>query len=264
MTDNGNVTNNLNITEKMLHQLSIQESENEKSCSSPGPAVSSPSFFSHDRRAPGCEMKSLQKQIDYDQKRLLATRAIQTKPSAGEPRTPTPSWSGLGFSNSMPENVIREKLEESASTEDSVFKLDDPIFGNSSAFDALLQKKTGTNHITASTASAAPAVCAAGILPSDDLPTVLAKNGLAKYTDLFVRHEVDLQTFTTLTDHDLREVGIQTFGARKKLMYLINSKYFIIFACVKKVNETFTPSFSRNQATFDGEMVKIFFWTDTN
>ena len=62
-------------------------------------------------------MKSLQKQLDYDQKRLMATRAIhQSKPCASEPRTPTQTWSGLGFSNSMPENVIREKLaaEEAA------------------------------------------------------------------------------------------------------------------------------------------------------
>ena len=50
--------------------------------------------------------------------------------------------------------------------------------------------------------------------------------GLAKYTDLFVRHEVDLQTFATLTEQDLREIGIQTFGARKKLLLLANSKYY--------------------------------------
>ena len=58
----------------------------------------------------------MQKQLDYDQKRLLATRAVQqqSKPCAGEPRTPTQTWSGLGFSNSMPENVIREKLAEEA------------------------------------------------------------------------------------------------------------------------------------------------------
>ena len=115
-------------------------------------------------------MKSLQKQMDYDQKRLMATRAIQSKPTAGEPRTPVGSWSGLGFSNSMPENVIREKLEETSNArpEDSVFKLDaDPIFGNSSAFDAFLQKKAVSNLATAASA---------GILPSDDLPTVLANS----------------------------------------------------------------------------------------
>ena len=52
---------------------------------------------------------------------------------------------------------------------------------------------------------------------------------MAKYTDLFVRHEVDLQTFASLTDLDLREVGVQTFGARKKLLHLINSKLFLRF-----------------------------------
>ena len=55
-------------------------------------------------------------------------------------------------------------------------------------------------------------------------PFIVIFQGLAKYTDLFVRHEVDLQTFASLTDLDLREVGVQTFGARKKLLHLINSK----------------------------------------
>ena len=34
---------------------------------------------------------------------------MHSKPS-GEPRSPTTSWAGLGFSASMPENVIKEKL----------------------------------------------------------------------------------------------------------------------------------------------------------
>ena len=137
--------------------------EVEKNCD-PSVNASPKTFFSHDRRAPGCEMKSLQKQMDYDQKRLMAPRAIQNKP-AGEPRTPTPSWSGLGFSNSMPENVIREKVANANNIEEKQiggatptnFKLDDPIFGNSSAFDAFIQQNKASNIV---------------ILPSDDLPTV--------------------------------------------------------------------------------------------
>jgi len=58
----------------------------------------------------------------------------------------------------------------------------------------------------------------------DDLPSVFAKNGLAKYTDLFLRHEIDMQTFATLTETDLKEIGIQTFGARKKLLLLANKE----------------------------------------
>ena len=48
--------------------------------------------------------------------------------------------------------------------------------------------------------------------------------GLAKYTDLFLRHEIDIQTFSSLTEQDLKEIGITTFGARKKLLLLSNSK----------------------------------------
>ena len=41
-----------------------------------------------------------------------------------------------------------------------------------------------------------------------------------RYTDTFVRHEIDLPTFVTLTDEELKEIGIPTFGARKKLLLL--------------------------------------------
>ena len=41
-----------------------------------------------------------------------------------------------------------------------------------------------------------------------------------RYADIFVRHEIDLPTFATLTDEELKEIGISTFGARKKLLAL--------------------------------------------
>ena len=143
------------------------------------------STFGHlfpDRRAPGCELKNLQyqKTLDYDQQKLLATRAIQSKPSAGEPRTPTPSWSGLGFSNSMPEHVIKEKMaaeqtilpaevtEEGGDIKNVFSGGANAWFGNSSAFDALLNgPKLGTANVGTG-----------GILPTadnDDLPSVFAK-----------------------------------------------------------------------------------------
>ena len=46
---------------------------------------------------------------------------------------------------------------------------------------------------------------------------------MAKYTDLFLRHEIDLETFAQLSEPDLKEIGVQTFGARKKLACLANS-----------------------------------------
>jgi len=226
-----------------------------------------------DRRAPGCEKKTLQlavqTQMDYDQKKLLATKAIQTKPT-GEPRTPTPSWSGLGFSNSMPESVIRENLELNdleGATAGSMSKRQ-----NSTIFPSLMKVREETDEEVASSnekpmyspremgqknldpeKAGLPSATSSNqqffrpgwfgnsgafevmlnsssvdeedrnkILSTDDLPILFARQGLAKYSDLFIRHEVDLPTFATLTEHDLKEIGVSTFGARKKLLLLAN------------------------------------------
>jgi len=178
-----------------------------------------------DRRAPGCEKKVVQIACsvaqgqqgpltsnlspDYDHKKLMAAKALQHKP-AGEPRTPNPVWSGLGFSSSMPEAVMREKLQsEQTAARQAVAQDRPPAPGNGdwfaqstvgNGFDALLPPKEGAGH--------------------DDLPAILAKSGLSKYTDIFLRHEIDLPTFATLTDDELKEIGIHTFGARKKLLLL--------------------------------------------
>jgi hypothetical protein len=72
----------------------------------PDPSESAISFVCFVFRAPGCEKKVVEIAADYEQKRLLATKAIQQKP-AGEERTPNSVWSGLGFSSSMPAAVIR-------------------------------------------------------------------------------------------------------------------------------------------------------------
>lgn len=62
-----------------------------------------------DRRAQGCEKKSLEMAVqqnlvpfDYEQKKLLATKAIQTKPATNDYRVPTSAWSGYGLSQTIP------------------------------------------------------------------------------------------------------------------------------------------------------------------
>ena len=42
---------------------------------------------------------------------LLVFLAIEQEPS-GETRNPTDFWSGLGFSRSMPDSVIRDRLKQ--------------------------------------------------------------------------------------------------------------------------------------------------------
>lgn len=36
--------------------------------------------------------------------------------------------------------------------------------------------------------------------------------------------QIDLQTFLTLTDQDLKELGITTFGARRKMLLAISGR----------------------------------------
>lgn len=62
-----------------------------------------------DRRAPGCEKKSLEMAVqqnlvpfDYEQKKILAAKVIQGKPSTNDYRVPTSAWSGYGLSQSIP------------------------------------------------------------------------------------------------------------------------------------------------------------------
>ncbi|KAL4229131.1 Ankyrin repeat and SAM domain-containing protein 3 [Mactra antiquata] len=51
-----------------------------------------------------------------------------------------------------------------------------------------------------------------------DLSSLLEQLGLSKYMTTFEEQDVDLQVFLSLTDNDLKEIGIKLFGPRKKMM----------------------------------------------
>ncbi|XP_059154283.1 ankyrin repeat and SAM domain-containing protein 3-like [Physella acuta] len=50
-----------------------------------------------------------------------------------------------------------------------------------------------------------------------NLAEMLNQLGLLKYLDKFEEQDVDLQVFLSLTDNDLKEIGIKLFGPRKKM-----------------------------------------------
>lgn len=144
-----------------------------------------------DRRAPGCEKKAAEF-VDYEQARFRANQAIQHKPS-GEERKPNPSWAGLGFSSSMPESVLREKSALEVRRRGDISQA-----GWIANMEQIKEAATG----------------------QEDLEHILQSAGLSKYAEVFQRHEIDLQTFASLTEDELKEIGINTFGPRKKLLML--------------------------------------------
>merc|ERR550519_579982 len=127
-----------------------------------------------DRRAPGCEKKVVQiATADYEHKKLLATKAMQHKPM-GESRTPNSVWSGLGFSSSMPEAVIREKLAQEHARAKQQREKDvasnSDWFGQTNTNDSLLSTHIDNN-----------------VAGTDELSCLLTKHALSKYTDVFLR-----------------------------------------------------------------------------
>ncbi|XP_031775730.1 protein bicaudal C homolog 1-B isoform X3 [Apis florea] len=187
-----------------------------------------------DRRAPGCEKKSLEMAVqqnlvpfDYEQKKLLATKAIQTKPATNDYRVPTSAWSGYGLSQTIPPMSATDLNKELTTTSHpsdlwkeptaSVFSRDID-FGIGSGKDRVGQIGINSNYLEHT-----PSAHLKNITSNryDDLTSMLTSVGLEKYIRLFTSHEVDMATFPSLTEKDLCEIGITAWGARRKIMLLI-------------------------------------------
>uniref|UniRef100_A0A8C4DUN0 SAM domain-containing protein n=1 Tax=Dicentrarchus labrax TaxID=13489 RepID=A0A8C4DUN0_DICLA len=142
--------------------------------------------------------------------------AMQRKPVVTEVRTPTDTWSGLGFSKSMPaeavkelRNISRRSYKPYLSTINSQHQ---SFSSSSSYFEGVCSSRRAS---TCSQRSPSPQM-------TDDLLELLSQLGLIKYIDVFEQQEIDYQTFLTLSDEDLKEVGVSTFGARRKMLLAIS------------------------------------------
>uniref|UniRef100_A0A8C1BUB1 BicC family RNA binding protein 1 n=1 Tax=Cyprinus carpio carpio TaxID=630221 RepID=A0A8C1BUB1_CYPCA len=229
-----------------------------------------------DKRAPGSERAAERRlaphmeAFDYEKKKLLATKAMLKKPVVTEIRTPTNTWSGLGFSKSMPAESIKElrrahhvpyKPSISTTYEDSHLSVShsgsqeglgndtksdnwgdlngnvningNGLPGNLEFSPAVSSSKriknksceqylSSSNYMDSISMSGSNGCSLSSCLKGTDLPELFSKLGLGKYTDIFQQQEIDLQTFVTLTDPDLKELGITTFGARRKMSLAIS------------------------------------------
>ncbi|XP_073541581.1 protein bicaudal C homolog 1 isoform X5 [Phyllobates terribilis] len=233
--------------------------------------MSSPEGPVTDKKAPGSEraaeraaQQNSERAYDYEQKKLLATKAMLKKPVVTEVRTPTNTWSGLGFSKSMPAETIKElrranhvsykptmsttyeapsmSLSRSNSREQLGNGSDSDNWRDRNGIDSShndystsigspkrKQNKSAEHYLSSSNYMD----CISSLTGSNgcnlnssfkgsDLPELFSKLGLGKYTDIFQQQEIDLQTFLTLTDQDLKELGITTFGARRKMLLAIS------------------------------------------
>lgn len=64
------------------------------------------------------------------------------------------------------------------------------------------------------------------------MPTLLQRLGLEHYQQRFEEEEVDFDTFLTMSESDLKEMGINTVGARRKLQIAISGTAIILLLAV--------------------------------
>ncbi|XP_078117587.1 bicaudal C homolog 2 [Sander vitreus] len=236
-----------------------------------------------------CADSSQAEEYDYERKKLLANRAMQRKPVVTEVQKPTDTWSGLGFSKSMPAEAVKElrnisrrsykpylsisnnqqqtwaaqmakvcngsncenwrdrrgsassSLPVPSSSSSSTSSPSSPpstFASSTSSFPAFASsvnrsRSDKPSESFPSSSSYFESVCSSrrastcsqrSLSPQmmDDLPELLSQLGLIKYIDVFEQQEIDYQTFLTLSDEDLKEVGISTFGARRKMLLAIS------------------------------------------
>ncbi|XP_015596865.1 protein bicaudal C isoform X1 [Cephus cinctus] len=187
-----------------------------------------------DRRAPGCEKKSLQMAaahhnltpFDYEQKKLMAVKAMQTKLNSPDYRVPTSSWSGYGLSQTIPLMTNSDLSKDSSSHPSDLWEEPKtPVFGTTMDFgigadkDQTPQVGISSNYLDHTPTSQINKITSQHYT---DLASMLTNVGLEKYIRLFTSHEVDMATFPSLTDKDLCEIGVTAWGARRKILLLIS------------------------------------------
>ncbi|KAL0133462.1 hypothetical protein PUN28_000894 [Cardiocondyla obscurior] len=149
-----------------------------------------------DRRAPGCEKKSLEMAaqqnltpFDYEQKKLLATKARQYKPGNTDFRIPTSAWSGYGLSQSIPPITTSDLSKELTSHPSDLWKEPTTPVVTTVDFNSIISSKdrvgqigmasnymdhTPTSHLKKITSSHR----------FDDLSSMLTSIGLEKYIQM--------------------------------------------------------------------------------
>ncbi|BFZ13265.1 hypothetical protein BsWGS_16304 [Bradybaena similaris] len=139
--------------------------------------------------------------------RLFMPRKSTTVPSAFRTmsNTTSPNSSTSGSSSITPQRSSRGRSTSSkGSTTSTLTPSPSPTPGKTAddapqALDSL-QEKTG---------------------PDDELASIMKKLSLEKYSPIFEEQEVDMEAFLTLTDDDLKELGISHADSRRQILSAI-------------------------------------------
>lgn len=159
---------------------------------------------------------------DYEEKQLLALNAMRQPPNPTQARVPTPTWAGYGFSKSSRQTSSSDK-GLFCDTPDSTTTLKTDAAQRRSPWDDPLSsmKNSADFGFSSNLIDSVSSLPKPSAVAAKDLSTLLHSMGLTKYIERFVEHEIDLELFKTLTENDLRDLGIHAFGVRRRMLLTI-------------------------------------------
>lgn len=179
---------------------------------------------SHNRSG-GSGADSVLSQIAAQRKR--AAGLLDSRTAAVETPSPAPTPLPSAPDTSPPDSHGRRKLELKKR----------PQSGNSSTSKSTSPTLTPSPSPTPKPPAAADSLSSASTQPrskssggsssgtitdEDELSGILRKLSLEKYQPIFEEQEVDMEAFLTLTDGDLKELGIKTDGPRQQILAAIS------------------------------------------
>ncbi|VDM78704.1 unnamed protein product [Strongylus vulgaris] len=228
--------------------------------------------------------KTVAARADREQMLLKATQAVfdDTVLTKSVPRYPTDLWAGYGFSCSLPADLLKGILDLPEETnvpegrpilgrdaktpprglcavreEDELSEFSGSFSSNSmnSANRAFERKNRSAFSASTSIFDSSPIVSEFtwDIQVFVDPAMVLAQLGCSEYMTQLREQEIDMHAFLLLDEQNLKDIGVSTIGARKKIHHAIISKLPTDFH--------FIMTFSASTSIFDSSpIVSEFTW----
>ncbi|TMS37336.1 hypothetical protein L596_004289 [Steinernema carpocapsae] len=207
-------------------------------------------------KTPGIERKFAK---DREKMLFKANRAVYDS-NLREVRQPTDLWSGYGFSNSLPADILKNGFQHIWGADDQTLCAPDPnpesarslsskaptptsmlesvqeeeeindyshLKAKSSALQSFYRLKSPPlTNFSASTslfesAPQLPLEVKWDIKTFVDPAMVLVQLGCSEYLAQFRDQEIDMEAFLLLDEQNLKDVGVSTLGARKKIINAI-------------------------------------------
>jgi len=157
-----------------------------------------------------------QQQQQSAELQMKAIRAI-LEPNLRKARQPTPYWAGLGFSKSVSEPMLKEKLSVGPLFSSNLLDERRTSYSNENAINDLA---TSLQSLQVSD----PQANNQKITDCLKLAIFLSKVGLVSYLSLFKSRGIDLEMLFNLTEADLAELGMPYVHRHKLAIAIAEEK----------------------------------------